>query len=183
MQDFNPNTGSGPYATPIYSLKSVNGTLFFRGDDGTHGQQLWTSDGTTTQMLTDFNTVANSGFAQLDLTAIGNKVYFFANESSTTVGLWQTDGTPGNTVMVTDAFPTLAIGQPPQTVTPKLANLIAINSTLYFSVQYNGNGTSTSQAELWSSNGSAGGTSQISPTSLAGPTSLRFRVSSPWATC
>ena len=86
--------------------------------------------------------------------------------------------------MVTDAFPSLTVGQPPQTLAPQLANLIAINSTLYFSVSYSTLGINpVHQSQLWTSTGLANGTSQISPTSLGGATSTRQRVSYPWATC
>jgi ELWxxDGT repeat protein len=167
VQNFTSSTGNS--YNLITELTAANGLLFFNGKDSTHGSQLWASDGTTTQMLTDINPGA-TGSSPSNFTAMGNQVFFFVNESSNTVGLWQTDGTPGNTAKVTDPFPSLTVGQPPQTIFPQLANLIAINSTLYFSVSYStvGGINAVDQSQLWTSSGLAGGTSQISPPSLGG---------------
>src|SRR6266511_5322221 len=38
---------SGPQGSNPSPLANVNGTLFFRANDGTNGYELWKSDGTT----------------------------------------------------------------------------------------------------------------------------------------
>src|SRR5947209_2098029 len=43
VKDVNPGPGSSYPTEPT----NVNGTLFFTADDGTHGAQLWRSNGTT----------------------------------------------------------------------------------------------------------------------------------------
>src|SRR5262249_53540670 len=45
VKDINPGSGSSAFSAP--SLTNVNGTLFFRANDGTNGYELWKSDGTT----------------------------------------------------------------------------------------------------------------------------------------
>ena len=48
LADINPGSaGSNPTGSnPNRLLTNVNGTLFFRANDGTHGTELWKSDGT-----------------------------------------------------------------------------------------------------------------------------------------
>ena len=43
------------------NLTNVNGTLFFLADDGTAGQELWKSDGTTATMVEDIDPAAGIG--------------------------------------------------------------------------------------------------------------------------
>ncbi len=53
VKDIDPGaTGSSPQ-----NLTNVNGTLFFEADDGTHGFELWKSDGTAggTVMVKDID--------------------------------------------------------------------------------------------------------------------------------
>ena len=103
-----------------------------------------------------------------EFTELGGDVYFFMNESSTTVGLWESNGTTAGTAKVFDAFPSLTVGA--KGYAPTLANLTAIGSTLFFSLEYN---TTTPQYQLWTSNGTASGTSQLKPSSL--PSGSTFR--------
>ena len=54
VKDINP--GSASFRLPA-SLTNVGGTLFFSADDGTHGSELWKSDGTAagTVLVKDIN--------------------------------------------------------------------------------------------------------------------------------
>ena len=42
VKDINP---LGNHSSPT-ALSDIDGTLFFRAEDGTHGYELWKSDGT-----------------------------------------------------------------------------------------------------------------------------------------
>ena len=50
-------------SNPRY-LTNVGGTLFFAANDGTHGVELWRSDGTAggTQMVKDINPGSNGSY-------------------------------------------------------------------------------------------------------------------------
>ena len=59
LMDFSHEPVVYSTSEPVHDLTSFNGKLFFVGDDGVHGQQLWTSNGTTagTVMISDFTSV------------------------------------------------------------------------------------------------------------------------------
>ena len=77
------------------------------------------------------------------LTAVGNTLFFWANDGVNGYGLWKSDGTTAGTVLVADisfgdSFP---------------GNLTAVGNTLYFQAYDGVNGR-----ELWKSDGTAAGT-------------------------
>jgi ELWxxDGT repeat protein len=66
----------------------------------------------------------NSGMP-FDLTAVGNTIYFRANDGTNGTELWKSDGTSTGTVMVKDIYPgTGNSGYP--------SYLTAVGNTLYF---------------------------------------------------
>jgi len=81
LEDISPpggitNSCFGSYMEPVF------GKLFFQGNDGKNGGELWTSDGTSagTKMVKDLMPGANGSFPSY-ITRLGNKVIFRARAS------------------------------------------------------------------------------------------------------
>ena len=107
-----------------HSLHAVGDTLFFAADDGTHGRELWKSDGTEagTVMVKDINPSLVAGETseqgrvrdglykppryptceKTDLVAVGDTAYFWATDGMHGLELWKSDGSEAGTVMVKD---------------------------------------------------------------------------------
>ena len=143
-QGHNPAGSSGPL-----SLTDVGGTLFFEASDGTHGGELWKSDGTGagTVMVKDINPAGSS--APLSFTDVGGTLFFSAAEGnfSTSRELWKSDGTGAGTVMVKDI-------NPGGSSSPRW--LADVEGTLFFSAA-----DGTHGGELWTSDGAKAGTVMV----------------------
>jgi ELWxxDGT repeat protein len=154
VKNINPSSGS----YPTY-LANVNGTLFFRADDGTNGQELWKSDGTPagTIMVKDIN--PGGGSSPQHLTNVNGTLFFRADDGTHGVELWKCDGSPTGTVMLVkdinpteDSFPD---------------NLTNVNGTLFFTA-YDGG---TNGNELWKSDGTEAGTVIVKDINPGSPSS------------
>jgi ELWxxDGT repeat protein len=112
-------------------------TLLFAANDGVHGNELWTSNGTpdSASLLVDLYP-GDPGSDPAWFTRIGNLVYFVATVPGEGRELWRTDGTPGGTVLVAD----LRIG--PDSSLPH--DLVAHDGTIFFTASDGVNGS-----ELW----------------------------------
>ncbi len=110
------------------------GKLFFEGDDGTNGDELWISNGTLagTEMLSDINTNGNSD--PNSFTELNGKLYFAADNGNGDQ-LFVTDGTAAGTTLVNEPF----AGDD-----GKVDNLCAFNGKLFFSATDGANGE-----EIW----------------------------------
>ena len=135
LKDINSGS-SGSY--PSY-LTAVGNTLYFRANDGTNGQELWKSDGTSagTVMVKDIYSGSSSSYPH-SLTAIGNTLYFEANDGTNGTELWKSDGTASGTVMVKDIYSGSSSNS--------LSSLTAVGNTLYFEANDGSSGD-----ELWKS--------------------------------
>ncbi len=116
LADINVGTGhSDPFS--FTELPGV-GVFFIADDAGAAGRELWLTNGTAagTAMLKDirpgtsdsfpsFPFSTTSSWADPDLTVLGTKVYFFANDGTNGIELWESDGTALGTVLVLDFRP------------------------------------------------------------------------------
>jgi ELWxxDGT repeat protein len=129
-------------------LMDVNGTLFFRANDGTHGYELWKSDGTAdgTTLVKDINSGGNA--YPVELTNFKGTLFFSANDGTHGEELWRSDGTTAGTVLVKDINSGGA-----SSYSRSLTN---VNGLLFFSA-----GEDTAGGELWRSDGTTAGTTLV----------------------
>lgn len=174
------------------NLTVVGSTLYFMGTDA-NGPELWKSDGTAagTVLVKDIQS-GSSGSAPWFLTAVGNKLFFIADDGTSGKEVWKSDGTTTGTVRVADLNPGTGSSDP-QSLTAVGNSLffIANNSTSGYRL-YKTDGTTTStvgniqfsneltstgrtlvavgsnlffnlnKSELWKTDGTAAGTGLVS---------------------
>src|SRR5215208_6977269 len=143
---------SGPESSePVYAGNpvSVDGSAFFTADDGTHGTELWRSDGTAsgTELVRDLYPGEHGSFPN-DLVSFGGKLFFAADNGVHGIELWRSDGTAAGTQLVSDIYP----GAPESHV----SGLTAIGDTLFFAATDGVHGV-----ELWRSDGTRVGTEMV----------------------
>ncbi|MCA3166498.1 MAG: M10 family metallopeptidase C-terminal domain-containing protein, partial [Burkholderiales bacterium] len=142
------------------NLTAVGNTLFFSAR-GVSGNELWKSDGTAagTVLVKNIRPGSSSSDPRY-LTALGNTLYFTADNGANGIELWKSDGTAAGTVLVKDIAPA-GFYFPPRYLT-------AVGNTLFFSANDGVNGQ-----ELWKSDGTAAGTVLVKDIgSLARPRNL-----------
>jgi ELWxxDGT repeat protein len=147
-------------------LTVAAGRLFFAADDGIHGRELWTSDGTIegTSLLADLYP-GPQGSSPSSLVAAFGRLYFAAADPVHGRELWSSDGTAAGTLLVQDLAPGALSSAPDQ--------LTVAGGRLYFTADDGATGR-----ELWSlSPGAAGCTPSATRLCLLGG---RFAVTAEW---
>ncbi len=145
------DAGIGGYkGSPV----TLNGYLYFFGEDFAHGVEIWKSDGTTegTELFADIRKGPQSNFARPgavdadyrvpELVRVGDYIFFPGNDGEDNKGLWKTDGTIEGTQPVKN-FPSDKWGS-------NLYSLTDVAGNLYF--------TAYGDRELWFSDGTEEGT-------------------------
>jgi ELWxxDGT repeat protein len=139
------------------SLRGARGKLFFTADDGMHGDELWSSDGTAsgTRLLKDIEP-GSAGSKPRELTDVDGTLLFTIHPG-TDAGpyeLWKSDGTARKTTKVADLRPDSAF-EPDDYVPddPYRFQLTNVAGTLFFR-----NFDPVHGLELWKSDGTARGT-------------------------
>lgn len=148
VKDINPSTRTS--SDPLL-LQTIGNTTYFLADDGSHGLELWKTDGTEsgTQLVKDINPGIAPGVKK-DRSAYafrGRLVFSAGNVPD--VQVWITDGSESGTTMLTDIHPATPLG----------FNAFVIGTTndaTYFI------GSSTpGGGELWRTDGAVGGTRMV----------------------
>lgn len=156
VKDVRPGGASSTLAGPGLVFE-WHDRAYFAADDGQHGMELWTSDGTEqgTTMVKDIyagavGTWAGLGrFSATNFTPGHNVFYFTATAPGSGFELWKSDGTEAGTMLVKDLSP-----GPAGSFIPRMT---MVKNTLYFSaITDNGTGE-----ELWKSDGTAAGTVMV----------------------
>ncbi|MBV8386489.1 MAG: hyalin, partial [Acidimicrobiia bacterium] len=149
FKDINPGAGS---SSP-QSMTDLNGSMLFAADDGTHGSELWKSDGTQsgTALVKDENLDScytthptTCSFTAGPFVPLGNHVFFPGYDGWPSPNeLWMSDGT-------TEA-PVWSIYGVSDPVEPTAAG-----NTMFFYGKSNGYGH-----ELWKTDGTNAGTVMV----------------------
>ncbi len=179
VKNINPGTScdengvTGGCSGRVNALTVVGNILFFAADDGSHGLELWKSDGTPegTVMVKDIYTgscsfpvteFCNSNPGQFK--AAANVLYFAANDGVHGMELWKSDGTSVGTVMVKDIDPGTGCTKYGASADSGCWGMDSrfgeymnvVGGTLYFSADDGAHGM-----ELWKSDGTSVGTVMV----------------------
>ena len=129
-------------------LTVVGSSLFFSATNGS-GSELWVSNGTAagTFMVKNINSGGGSS-SPSGLVALGNEVYFAANDGTNGEELWKSNGTTAGTVLVKDINSGGGNSD--------IDWLTAMGSQVFFEASDGNNGR-----ELWKSNGTSSGTLMV----------------------
>ena len=136
------------------SLINVGNTLYFSANDGTHGNELWKSDGTEVGTILVKNIHEGDRLFTLthsnpqELHSVNGQLYFSADDGVHGRELWKSDGTEVGTVLlknIRDDSGAIVNSNP--------KNIISIHDKAYFTIT-----TDFRRNELWQSNGTEDGT-------------------------
>ena len=169
VKDIRPYDSSHPT-----NFVALGKKLLFTANDGVHGTELWTSDGTAagTRILKDI--APGEGCTEIsDFTTVGTELYFIAHADNQ-ARIWKTDGTPANT----RPLGSKRFHSP--------TGLTILGKLLFFTaIEF-----STEKWKLWKSDGTAAGTGKVLNMSLGdwdAPEVMRtgsrvvFTVTSAWS--
>lgn len=144
FKDINP----GSEGSDVQNMYILNDQLVFIADDGTHGDEWWTSDGTAagTNMIVDLLPGSDGGVINCcnndvlkSMIIFKNELYFNSNIGSNQRRLYKTDGTAAGTVEVAQ------LNHPQRNA----ENFNIFNDELFFDVTFEG---------FWKTDGTTAGT-------------------------
>lgn len=146
------------YQHPIpASIKAIDTLLYMTASDGTHGKELWISDGTLTgsYMVKDIYPGKDAEIFPGHYIKYNNKVYFCAADATTGLELWVTDGTANGTQLVKDINPGV--------LSSNATDFIEVNGKLLFWAD-----DGTHGKELWVTDGTTNGTQLLKDVTSGG---------------
>ena len=150
------NISPGQEGSSLVKLVGFGGDLYFMADDGTHGQELWKSDGTDagTVLIKDINPGEATSVTdnRQRITNLEGTLYFGADDGTHGYELWKSDGTGAGTALVRDIYQNVEDYNPRHL----LSALTNVGETLFFAAADDTHGY-----ELWRSDGTEVGTVMV----------------------
>jgi ELWxxDGT repeat protein len=141
-------------AVGAYNLGSANGMLLLGGNDDSNGIELWRSDGTPegTVLVKDIVPGPDSS-SPVSVANLNGAVLFTARDSNGDLNLWKTDGTENGTTLIAlmERFQANVDGFYPCVY----AATVTGNKAVFMVA------ATTNKVELWTTDGTAGGTHPI----------------------
>jgi ELWxxDGT repeat protein len=175
MQVFDADAlgGVGPLANPqmiadVDTIGNINGVhfvemndrVYFNGDDGVHGRELWVYDpGTGAVSLVSDIVPGATGSNPAWLWNHNGILYFSADDGTHGVELWRSNGTAAGTFMVADISSGAGSSDPQM--------MMSVNGDLFFVADDGVHGV-----ELWKSDGAGAGTSIVADINPGSDTSV-----------
>ena len=160
--------GNGAGSSPKY-MTVFGDKMLFSASDGTHGAEPWVSDGTAagTSLLMDIKPGSGASSPRYFMD-VGGKILFAADDGSNGRELWVTDLTAAGTSMLKDIRPGLYNGFPAQSAP---SHFTLFGNQLMFAAS-----DGTAGYELWTSDGTAAGTSMLADIRAGSGSSSPFTI-------
>lgn len=150
LSDINPGSASSLFSESQVVI-GFEDLILFTADDGIHGAELWSYDGTGTKLVKDINDGISGSECQ-NYYLVNGKVIFTANDGINGMELWETDGTTAGTQLLKDIQSGSGSGV-------WEGGFSAQNSFMLFNDELYFNGRSQSgDYKLWKTDGTSNGT-------------------------
>lgn len=159
--DLVKDIAEGPTNGMPRELTPLGSQLFFTAQNPESGLELWKTDGSRNgTVLVDDIAAGPVGSNVAQLTPLGSEVFFVADDGTRGAELWKSNGSGGGTSIVSE----LVEGAGDAAI----MDLTAVGSLLFFSAVDPSDGG----RELWSSDGTSNGTTQLTNLGTSNPESL-----------
>jgi ELWxxDGT repeat protein len=147
------NLAKGTGSSAPADFVRVGGKIFFTAQGTKHGREVWHSNGNPrgTRLLGDLRP-GELGSEPTSLTACGGRVFWLADDGIHGVQLWRADGKKKGTLRLTGLPP-----RPDPSSEPLTQNGTALRQGEFYFPVLDASGNS----DLWTSDGSAAGTRQL----------------------